>query len=104
MIGQTGTGNNWAKGYYTEGTEYIDMVMEAVRKEIEPSDSFQGFQVTHSIGGGTGSGMGSLIIKRLEDEYFYLTTQSFTLFPSLQESSHPFETFNSSLAMNYLVE
>merc|ERR1712032_1539293 len=55
-----GAGNNWAKGHYTEGAELIDSVLDVVRKEAEGCDCLQGFQVTHSLGGGTGSGMGTL--------------------------------------------
>ncbi len=28
-----------------------------------------GFQVTHSLGGGTGSGMGTLLISKIREEY-----------------------------------
>ena len=30
---------------------------------------FQGFQLTHSLGGGTGSGMGTLLISKIREEY-----------------------------------
>lgn len=55
-IGQSGAGNNWAKGHYTEGAELVDSVLEVVRKEAEGCDCLQGFQLCHSLGGGTGSG------------------------------------------------
>ena len=58
VFGQSGAGNNWAKGHYTEGAELVDSVMEVIRKEAEACDVLQGFQITHSMGGGTGSGMG----------------------------------------------
>ena len=58
--GQSGAGNNWAKGHYTEGAELVDSVLDVVRKECENCDCLQGFQLTHSLGGGTGSGMGTL--------------------------------------------
>jgi len=35
VFGQTGAGNNWAKGLYTEGAELIDSVLDVVRKEAE---------------------------------------------------------------------
>jgi tubulin beta len=57
VFGQSGAGNNWAKGHYTEGAELIDSVLDVVRKEAESCDCLQGFQITHSLGGGTGSGM-----------------------------------------------
>ena len=44
------------KGHYTEGVELVDTVMEVVRKEAEGCDCLQGFQLCHSLGGGTGSG------------------------------------------------
>ena len=56
VVGQSGAGNNWAKGHYTEGAELVDSVMEKVRKETEKCDCLQGFQLCHSLGGGTGSG------------------------------------------------
>jgi len=31
VFGQTGAGNNWAKGYYGEGAELTDSIMDVVR-------------------------------------------------------------------------
>ena len=42
---QTGAGNNWAKGHYTEGAELIDSVLDIVRKEAESCDCLQGAHV-----------------------------------------------------------
>lgn len=42
VFGQTGAGNNWAKGHYTEGAELIDAVLDVVRKEAEGCDCLQG--------------------------------------------------------------
>jgi len=36
--------------------ELVDSVLDVVRKEAESCDCLQGFQLTHSLGGGTGSG------------------------------------------------
>lgn len=41
--------------------------MDVARREIEECHSLQGLQLTHSLGGGTGSGMGSLLIARLRE-------------------------------------
>lgn len=51
VFGQSGAGNNWAKGHYTEGAELVDSVLDVVRKECEACDCLQGFQMTHSLGG-----------------------------------------------------
>lgn len=65
---ECGTGNSWAKGHYTDGADLADSVMDTVRKEAELCDCLQGFQLTHSLGGGTGSGMGTLLISRIREE------------------------------------
>ena len=49
VFGQSGAGNNWAKGHYTEGAELVDGIMDVVRKEAENCDMVQGFQITHSM-------------------------------------------------------
>ncbi|XP_029359914.1 tubulin beta-5 chain isoform X9 [Echeneis naucrates] len=49
VFGQSGAGNNWAKGHYTEGAELVDSVLDVVRKESESCDCLQGFQLTHSL-------------------------------------------------------
>ncbi|KAJ6977038.1 hypothetical protein NC653_029043 [Populus alba x Populus x berolinensis] len=41
VFGQSGAGNNWAKGHYTEGADLIDSVLDVVRKEAENCDSLQ---------------------------------------------------------------
>jgi len=43
--------------------------LDVVRKEAESCDCLQGFQLTHSLGGGTGSGMGTLLISKIREEY-----------------------------------
>ncbi|KAL0689541.1 hypothetical protein Bca4012_089219 [Brassica carinata] len=72
VFGQSGAGNNWAKGHYTEGAELIDSVLDVVRKEAENCDCLQGFQVCHSLGGGTGSGMGTLLISKISGNLNHL--------------------------------
>ncbi|KAM0324122.1 hypothetical protein ACHAQA_008314 [Verticillium albo-atrum] len=79
VFGQSGAGNNWAKGHYTEGAELVEQVADVVRREAESCDSLQGFQITHSIGGGTGSGMGTLLLAKLvenADETFCLDNEA----------------------------
>ena len=38
VFGQSGARNNWTKGYYTEGAELVDSVLDVVRKEAESCD------------------------------------------------------------------
>lgn len=40
-----------------------------VEREAEGSDSLEGFILTHSIAGGTGSGLGSFILEKISDRF-----------------------------------
>ncbi len=42
----------------------------------------QGFQLTHSLGGGTGSGMGTLLISKIREEYPDRIMNTFSVMPS----------------------
>lgn len=82
VFGQSGAGNNWAKGHYTEGAELVDQVLDVVRREAEGCDCLQGFQITHSLGGGTGAGMGTLLISKIREEYPDRMMATFSVMPS----------------------
>ena len=43
---------------------------------------FQGFQMTHSLGGGTGSGMGTLLLAKIKEEYPDRILNTFSIVPS----------------------
>jgi len=104
VFGQSGAGNNWAKGHYTEGAELIDSVMDVVRKEAEACDCLQGFQITHSLGGGTGSGMGTLLISKIREEYPDRIMCTYSVFPSPKVSDTVVEPYNATLSVHQLVE
>ncbi|CEQ38841.1 SPOSA6832_00291, partial [Sporobolomyces salmonicolor] len=126
IFGQSGAGNNWAKGHYTEGAELVDSVLDVVRKEAEGCDSLQGFQLTHSLGyvhtplrrrphkpltnlcdgcsGGTGSGMGTLLISKIREEYPDRMMATFSVVPSPKVSDTVVEPYNATLSVHQLVE
>merc|ERR1719487_520567 len=102
VFGQTGAGNNWAKGHYTEGAELIDSVLDVVRKEAESCDCLQGFQLSHSLGGGTGAGMGTLLISKIREEYPDRIMLTFSVFPSPKVSDTVVEPYNATLSVHQL--
>jgi len=104
VFGQSGAGNNWAKGHYTEGAELVDSVMDVVRKEAENCDCLQGFQLTHSLGGGTGSGLGTLLITKMREEFPDRIMSSFSVAPSPKVSDTVVEPYNATLSIHQLVE
>lgn len=64
----------------------------------------QGFVLTHSIGGGTGSGLGSHLLERLSDAFPKKLLQTYSVFPNSSEGDVVVQPYNSVLAMKRLVE
>jgi tubulin beta len=104
IFGASGAGNNWAKGHYTEGAEVIDEVLDVVRREAEGCDCPQGFQITHSLGGGTGSGLGTLLLLKIRDAYPDRITATFSVYPSPKVSDVVVEPYNATLSINQCLE
>jgi hypothetical protein len=63
-----------------------------------------GFQVCHSLGGGTGSGMGTLLISKIREEYPDRMMMTFSVFPSPKVSDTVVEPYNATLSVHQLVE
>nr|KAJ3423214.1 Tubulin beta-6 chain [Polyrhizophydium stewartii] len=102
--GQSGAGNNWAKGYYTDGAELVENVLETIRREADACDSLQGFQLVHSLGGGTGSGLGSLVLTKIREEYPDRMLCTYSVVPSPKVSDTVVEPYNATLSVHQLVE
>ena len=79
-------------------------VLDVVRKEAEGCDCLQGFQITHSLGGGTGSGMGTLLISKIREEYPDRMMCTFSVVPSPKVSDTVVEPYNATLSVHQLVE
>lgn len=94
----------FATGYYTEGAEIIDEAMDVVRKEAETTDCLQGFQIKHSLGGGTGSGLGTLLMSKLREEFPDRIMESFSVFPSTKVSDVVVSPYNTVLATHQLIQ
>lgn len=43
--------------------------MDMIDREADGSDSLEGFSLIHSIAGGTGSGIGSYLMEKLNDRF-----------------------------------
>ncbi|CAH8432580.1 unnamed protein product [Dicrocoelium dendriticum] len=104
IFGDSGAGNNWARGHYSEGAELVDAVLDVTRREAESCDLPQGFQLVHSLGGGTGSGMGTLLLSQMREEYPDRMLVSFSVMPSPKVSDTVVEPYNATLALHHLIE
>ncbi|KAI5191668.1 tubulin alpha [Nematocida sp. AWRm77] len=104
LAGKEDAANNYARGHYTVGKEIIEPVKEQIRKLVDACHSLQGFFLFHSFGGGTGSGLGTLIMKHLRDMYPKQNKLEFAVCPAPQVSNSVVEPYNSVLTMHRAVE
>merc|ERR1711937_298503 len=87
-----------------EGAELIEEALDVIRKEVENCDCPQGFQICQSLGGGTGSGMGTLLLLKLRDAYPDRILTTFSVFPSPKVSDTVVEPYNAVLSSHQLLE
>ena len=94
--------------------------MEMVDREAEGSDSLEvntplsavwgfgtlytpkGFMLMHSIAGGTGSGLGSFLLERLNDKFPKKLVQTYSVFPNAQEGDVVVQPYNALLTLKRL--
>lgn len=58
----------------------------------------------HSIAGGTGSGLGSYILERMNDRFPKKLIQTYSVFPDTQGDNVVVNPYNSVLAMRRLTQ
>ena len=98
-----GAGNNWASGY-RQAQENSELLLDMFDREADNSDSLEGFVLTHSIAGGTGSGMGSYILEHLNDHFPKKLVSTYSVFPNWEEdqSDVVVQPYNSMLTLKRL--
>ncbi|KAL3902023.1 MAG: hypothetical protein SGCHY_000133 [Lobulomycetales sp.] len=91
----SGSGNNWAVGYSNYGNLYREEIMDAIRRQVEFCDALSSFVVISSLGGGTGSGLGSFVGEQLADEYPDVLKFASAVFPSKDDDvvTSPYNSF-----------
>ncbi|CAG9538508.1 unnamed protein product [Cercopithifilaria johnstoni] len=104
VFGRGSASNCWAKGFYDGGRRYIDRVLEVLRKEAEICDGLQGIDLNHSLGGGTGSGFGALMIAKISEQYPKRFISTFSTFPSVKVLGIVTEPYNVALSLKQLTE
>ena len=97
-----GAGNNWASGF-EQGEKFAEELIEMIDREADGSDSLEGFVLSHSIAGGTGSGLGSFLLERLGDRFPKKLVQTYSVFPNqLDTSDTVVQPYNSILTLKRL--
>src|SRR3569623_637826 len=104
ISGKEDAANNYARGHYTIGKEIVDLCLDRIRKLADQCTGLQGFLIFQSVGGGTGSGFGSLLLERLSADYGKKSKLDFCVYPSPQISTAVVEPYNSVLSTHALLE
>jgi len=102
--GKEDAANNYARGHYTVGREKVELVMDRIRKLTDQCTGLQGFFIFQAVGGGTGSGFGSLLLERLSADYGKKSKLDFCVYPSPKISTAVVEPYNSVLSTHSLLE
>lgn len=97
-----GAGNNWAKGYFEVGTQEIENVMDKIRQMAEHSNRLEAFFMLYSLGGGTGSGFGSLILEKLTEIYPDVWKMATVVCPTDDDPNVVTSPYNSALSASHL--
>lgn len=63
----SGSGNNWAYAFSVYGSRHGECIADMIQSEMEKCDVCDSFLMFQSTGGGTGSGLGSFILRSLSD-------------------------------------
>ncbi|XP_008641896.1 PREDICTED: tubulin gamma-1 chain [Corvus brachyrhynchos] len=99
-----GAGNNWASGF-SQGEKIHEDIFDIIDREADGSDSLEGFVLCHSIAGGTGSGLGSYLLERLNDRYPKKLVETYSVFPNQDEMSDVVvQPYNSLLRLKRLTQ
>ena len=105
LSAKDGAGGCFARGHYTVGKEIVDKVIDRSRKVFDNFDNQQGFIINHSVGGGTGSGLASLILERITVDYRRKSKFGFEIYPFNNNYSNNYvETYNALLATHRLLD
>merc|ERR1711965_521348 len=100
--GKEDAANNFARGHYTIGKEIVDLCLDRIRKLADQCTGLQGFLVFNAVGGGTGSGLGSLLLERLSVDYGKKSKLSFTVWACPQVATAVVEPYNTVLCVHSL--
>lgn len=104
ITGKEDAANNFFRGQTTIGQGQIEAVLDGVLMMVEKTSNLQGFLVSNSMGGGTGSGFTSLLMEHLDDNFKKKSKIGFSIFPSPQTSTAVVEPYNAVLLTHTTLE
>ena len=93
----------WAAGFYGEGTSLVDQTLEKIQQKVGETGGDCVVWVIHTLGGGCGSGVGSLLLDRLASQLPEVPRVSVAVLPSKKVSDGVTQPYNAGLALNHIL-
>ena len=103
-------GNKHSSGLYSDrytptGKEIIKISMQRINHFLEYCDNPQGFLIFYSNGKGSGSGLSSLLLEEISDNYKNIQKFCFPIYPDIDDNYElPIDYFNSVLSINSSIQ
>lgn len=100
-----GAANNWSNGYQY-GEAHQEELLNLVDREVDKCDNLANFQLLHSVAGGTGAGVGLLVLELLKDRYGpKKILNTFSIFPLNEKTLDVVvQPYNTVLTLKRLIE
>jgi hypothetical protein len=76
-----GAGNNWSLGYSLAQGDFLETILDCIRRQLELADITPHLVFCHSLAGGTGSGLGTRITECAADEFPECVTTNIVVAP-----------------------
>ncbi len=103
VVGSSAIDPNWAKGFHGAGSDLAEQALVAVKTNVDALQGACVIWVMHTLGGGCGSGLGSLLLDRLAEELPNVPRVSIAVLPSDKVTDSVTQTYNAGLALSHIL-
>lgn len=104
ISGKEDAADVYSRGYQSDNRQLLKNTLNVLRRVTETLDSLQGFVVSHSIGGGTGSGFTAALLQQLHEFYANKCRLQLMIAPSPDCSEVVVEPYNAVLHVDSTFE
>lgn len=96
--------NSYARGSVSLGKKKLLKALNLIRRLVEKCEELEGFILLHSLGGGTGSGLTSVLLHALMLDYDKAAKCQIPVYPGSRLSTSIVEPYNTTLHLHSTME
>ncbi|CAF0911752.1 unnamed protein product [Brachionus calyciflorus] len=90
----------YSYAYYEQSKNVLSKIKNTIRECVDQCSNLEGFLITRSLGGGTGSGLSASVFQHLSETYSKKSRIDLCLYPKLDSNPYIEEIYNSVLTTN----